>query len=108
MKRPDVRVWIRHGSRSPQMPGPLSPRLCCKTRKSNGLENLAKDDFSTSLPLQSPAGRIRSSMVVFLVSDVVPHVSTREPHQRVWRISFVTPKRLLQHYLPETDIVIVR
>jgi hypothetical protein len=81
-------------------------RLCCKTRKSNGLENLAKDDFSTSLPLQSPAGRIRSSMVVFPVSDVVPHVSTRERHQRVWRISFVTPKRLLQHNRHVSDMLI--
>jgi hypothetical protein len=41
-----------------------------------------EDDFSTSLPLQSHAGPIRSSMVVLLVSDVGPHVSARETHQR--------------------------
>jgi hypothetical protein len=57
-------------------------RLCCKSRKSNGVENLAKEDFLTSLPLQGPAGPLLSSVVVFLVSDVVPHVSANKPHQR--------------------------
>jgi hypothetical protein len=29
---------------------------------------------------------------------VVPHISARETHQRPWKISFVTLKRLLQQY----------
>jgi hypothetical protein len=90
-------IWVINGLGVSSEGGPLIPqprtcgdcggksgscRYCCKSRKSTGLENLAKDDFSASLPLQSPAGPIRSSMVVFLVSDVVPHVSARETHQR--------------------------
>jgi len=46
---------------------------------------------------------IRSSVAVFLMSDEVPHISSHETHQRSQKISFATPKRLLQHYRHETD-----
>ena len=35
---------------------------------------------------------------------MVPHVAARKTHQRLSKFSFVTPKRLLQQYLPEADI----
>src|SRR6266850_1973901 len=35
---------------------------------------------------------------------MVPHVAARKTHQRLSKFSFVTPKRLLQQYLPTTDI----
>ena len=35
---------------------------------------------------------------------MVPHLATRKTHQRLWEFSFATPKRLLQQYLPGTDI----
>ena len=55
---------------------------CCKSRKSNDAENLAKVDFLTALPLQSSVAPIRRSVVGFVWSDVVPHVTTCETHQR--------------------------
>lgn len=33
-----------------------------------------------------------------------PHVASRKTHQRLQEILFVTPKRLLQQYLPKADI----
>src|SRR5258705_13067990 len=35
---------------------------------------------------------------------MVPHVVARKTHQRLLKFSFVTPKRLLQQYLPEAGI----
>jgi hypothetical protein len=35
---------------------------------------------------------------------VAPQVGVRETHQRLLKISFVAPKRLFQHYLPEAVI----
>jgi hypothetical protein len=35
---------------------------------------------------------------------VVPHISARETHQRPWKISFVTLKRLFQQYLPLAEV----
>jgi hypothetical protein len=34
---------------------------------------------------------------------MVPHVAAHETHQRFYKFSFVTSKRLLQQYLPQTD-----
>src|SRR6476660_7390409 len=34
---------------------------------------------------------------------MVPHVAARKTHQRLLKFSFVTPKRLLQHYLLKAD-----
>src|SRR5712671_8114130 len=34
---------------------------------------------------------------------MVPHVAARKTHQRLLKFSFVTPKRLLQQYLPIAD-----
>src|ERR1700722_13580374 len=36
-------------------------RYCCKSRKSNGSDNLAKVDFQASLPLPSSVGRYEGS-----------------------------------------------
>src|ERR1700682_1659763 len=41
-------------------------RYCCKSRKSNDPENLAKDDFQTSMPLQGSAAQIRRAVVAFV------------------------------------------
>src|SRR5258705_1211851 len=35
---------------------------------------------------------------------MVPHVAARKTHQRLLKFSFVTPKRLLQQYLPSTEV----
>src|SRR4051812_1374577 len=35
---------------------------------------------------------------------MVPHVAARKTHQRLLKFSFVTPKRLLQQYLPTTEV----
>jgi hypothetical protein len=35
---------------------------------------------------------------------MVPHVAARKTHQRLLKFSFVTPKRLLQQYLPKADV----
>src|SRR6266478_345381 len=58
-----------------------------------------------SLLLQRPVAPIRWSVVVFVRNNVVPHVATYETHQRFWKISLVTQKRLFQHYPPKADIL---
>jgi hypothetical protein len=35
---------------------------------------------------------------------MVPHVTARKTHQQLSKFSLVTPKRLLQQYLPEAEI----
>src|SRR6476646_3791130 len=49
-------------------------------------------DFWTTPPLRCSFVSIRRSMVVFLRSDVVPHVAAHKTHQQLYKISFVTPK----------------
>jgi hypothetical protein len=77
---------------------------CCKSRKSNDAENLAKADFQTPLPLQRAVAPMRRSEVVFVRNNEVPHIATYETHQRSWKISFVTQKRLLQQYRREAFV----
>jgi hypothetical protein len=45
-------------------------------------------------------------LVIFVKSNEVPHIASYETHQRPQEISIVTPKRLLQQYLPIGDIII--
>src|SRR5882724_11063893 len=79
-------------------------RFCCKSRKSNNPENLAKVDLWASLRLRRSAAPLRRSVVVFVRNDVVPHIAACETHQRSYKIFVVIPKGLFQHYLPEGDI----
>src|SRR5882757_3527332 len=51
-------------------------RFCCKSRKSNDPENLAKDDFRRAATLRSAITPLRRSVVVLPKNDVVPHVAT--------------------------------
>src|ERR1700730_17590910 len=60
-----------------------------KSRESRFLETLAAAILS---------GPIRRSVVVLVGSDVVPHVSAREAHQRSLKFSCFARKRLLQQY----------
>src|SRR6476660_1341815 len=36
---------------------------------------------------------------------MVPHVAACKTHQRLLKFSFVTPKRLLQQYLPQAEVM---
>jgi hypothetical protein len=47
---------------------------------------------------------MRRSVVVFVRNNEVPHIATYETHQRSLKFSFFTRKRLLQQYLPVTDM----
>src|SRR5947208_488777 len=58
-------------------------RCCRKSRKSNDAKNLANVDFWTTPPLRCSLVSIRRSVVVFLRSDVVPHVAAHETHQQL-------------------------
>src|SRR5258708_7424153 len=55
---------------------PLCPRYCCKSRKSNDTENLAKADFWPAPPLQYSAALVGSSVVV-LCKTMWSHISPR-------------------------------
>src|SRR5437764_5955365 len=79
-------------------------RCCRKSRKSNDAKNLANVDFWTTPPLRCSLVSIRRSVVVFLRSDVVPHVAAYETHQQLWKISFVIPKRLFRQHRPNSDL----
>ncbi len=79
-------------------------RFCCKSRKSNDPENLAKGDFQRAVTSRSVVTPLRRSVVVFPRNDLVPHIVTCNTRQRPRKCSFVTPKRLLQQNLPEADI----
>ena len=52
-------------------------RLCCKSRKLNDPENLAKGDFQRAVTLRSAITPLRRSVVVFPRNDVVPLTSPR-------------------------------
>src|SRR5439155_9341968 len=78
-------------------------RFCCKSRKSNDPENLAKGDFQRAVTLRSVVTPLRSSVVVSEERLGPPHVVACNTRQRARKLSFVTPKRLLQQNLPGTD-----
>jgi hypothetical protein len=80
-------------------------RFCCKSRKSNDPENLVKVDLWTSLLLRWLSTPLRASVIDFGQNDMVPHVATHKTHQRLQEFSFATPKRLLQQYLPQAEIL---
>src|SRR3984893_5175189 len=67
-----------------------------KSRESRFLETLAAAILS---------GPIRRSVVVLVGSDVVPHVSAREAHQRSLKFSCFARKRLLQQYRRKADVL---
>ena len=48
------------------------PRLCCKTRKTNDAQNLAKVDFCRSPSLRRSVAPIRTSAAVFAQNDMGP------------------------------------
>src|SRR5438034_5373780 len=75
---------------------PASGRFCCKSRKSNEPENLAKGDFQRAVTSRSVVTPLRRSVVVFPRNDLVPHIVACNTRQRPRKCSFVTPKRLLQ------------
>jgi len=79
-------------------------RFCCKSRKSNEPENLAKGDFQRAVTSRSVVTPLRRSVVVFPRNDLVPHIVACNTRQRPRKCSFVTPKRLLQQNLPTADI----
>src|SRR4029077_8362466 len=79
---------------------PACGRYCCKSRKSKNPKNLAKVDFSISLPLPRFSAPLRRSVIDFGRSDMVPHIAAYKTHQRLQEFSISTPKRLLQQYRP--------
>src|SRR5580692_11649331 len=79
-------------------------QILLKSRKSKNSKNLANVDFWTSSPLGCCVAPIRKSVVVFLRNDVVSHIVAHETHQRLWKISFATPKRLFQQYRHLADV----
>src|SRR5258708_2511278 len=83
--RHDILGRLSWWSFSYQAKPAMSPigRFCCKSRKSNNAENLAKAIFEAAPPLQSAVAPIRRSVVVFLRNDEVPRVERRETHQRL-------------------------
>src|SRR6266536_5647788 len=79
-------------------------RFCCKSRKSNDPENLAKGDFQRAVTLRSAVTPLRRSVVIFPRNDLVPHVVACNTRQRPRKFSFVTPKRLLQQNRPIAEV----
>ena len=57
-------------------PGAATGRYCCKSRKSNDAENLAKADFSTPPLLQGSVAPMRRSVVSLVRNNEVPHIAT--------------------------------
>lgn len=76
-------------------------RFCCKSRKSNNPENLAKVDLSAAA---SPFSAATESVVDFGGNDMVPHVAAHKKLSGSRNFHSDTPKRLFQHYLPGADI----
>jgi hypothetical protein len=79
-------------------------RFCCKSRKSSDPKNLAKVDLSTSSAAVLLFNSTTGSLVDFGCNDMVPHVAARKTHQRLYKVSFVPPKKILQQYLPIADM----
>ena len=57
--------WVKVGSVPACTARPLYPRYCCKSRKSNNPENLAKVDLWTSLLLRCFSALLRRSVIDF-------------------------------------------
>jgi hypothetical protein len=68
------------------------------------IERYQKSRESGFLDASTAASPIRRFVVVFVRNNEVPHIATHETHQRPWKISFVTQKRLLQQYLPRPEV----
>jgi hypothetical protein len=79
--------------------------MLSKSRKSKDTENLAKVVFSALLQRQGTLQPIRRPVVVFVSIDVGPQVAAREAHQRLWKISFGTPKRLFRQHRSKADLM---
>jgi hypothetical protein len=77
---------------------------CCrKSRKSNDVKNLANVDFW--MPLQCSLASIRRSVVVFLRSDVVPHVATTKRISSFRKFSLLPPKDFFDSIDPQRTSV---
>src|SRR5207302_8998456 len=81
--RQDVRYWWKSGKHLLILRSSQFDRCCRKSRKSNDAKNLANVDFWTTPPLRCSLVSLRRSMVVFLRSDVVPHVAAHETHEQL-------------------------
>jgi hypothetical protein len=79
-------------------------RLCLKTRKSRGFENLANDACWRFQPLQGSVETIRAPATGFAVFDMVPHVPASETHQRSWEFSVISEKGRFQHNRHVSDV----
>ena len=84
-------------------PCPLNPRLCCKSRKFQGHESLAKTRSGEQSPIRTDAIALSKSPVSLTLGDEAPHILTRKTRLQPLEFLIISAKRLLQHNPPKSD-----
>src|SRR6187401_2066014 len=79
---------------------PLLVRLCCKSRKLEGRDFLAKTRNGKQSPIRIISIALPKSPVSFARGDEVPHIFTRKPRLQPAEFLITSAKRLLQQNLP--------
>jgi hypothetical protein len=75
-------------------------RLCCKSRKLQGHESLAKTRSGEQSPIRTDAIALSKSPVSLTLGDEAPHILTRKTRLQPLEFLIISAKRLLQHNRP--------
>ena len=78
-------------------PRSLMSRLCCKSRKLQGHESLAKTRSGKQSPIRTDAIALSKSPVSLTLGDEAPHILTRKSRLQPLEFLIISAKRLLQH-----------
>src|ERR1700735_538961 len=79
-------------------------RLCCKSRKLQVHESLAKTRSGKQSPIRTDAIALSKSPVSLTLGDEAPHILTRKSRLQPLEFLIISAKRLLQHNRPQADI----
>ena len=72
-------------------------RYCCKSRKLQGHESLAKTRSGKQSPIRTDAIALSKSPVCLTLGDEAPHILTRKSRLQPLEFLIISAKRLLQH-----------
>src|ERR1700683_14745 len=79
-------------------------RLCCKSRKLQGHESLAKTRSGKQSPIPTDEIGLSKSPFSLTSGDEAPHILTRKSRLQPLEFLIISAKRLLQHNRPQSDM----
>src|SRR5271155_2608248 len=80
-------------------------RYCCKSPKRRRGKFSAKERNKRPSPINRASNTLPESPVSLSLCDVVPHILIQSLHLRAGKFESHHAKRLLQQYLPFSDLV---